>query len=182
MIESRYWRAELRTDLRWLRKNRRYARWSEKRMVLFERRLMLVAFQVRTLIDRPKVSAAIVAAKLEGRRFPKIGHKPFTVMDVADLEQHFDMASPEPARLSTRDLCNQLIHHYVLFADSKERGDFTSVVVFSDYRKNECMYEFDIGQLITFFARFCDDSTALGYSTEVSLRWNQKKQDYEFAE
>ena len=41
MIESRFWRAELRGDIAWLRRHRRFKRWSEKQQVLFERRLML---------------------------------------------------------------------------------------------------------------------------------------------
>lgn len=56
MIESHYWRAELRIDLAWLKKRRRYRRWSEKQHVLFERGLMLVAFQARSLLEPPKVN------------------------------------------------------------------------------------------------------------------------------
>ncbi|WP_218239112.1 hypothetical protein, partial [Pseudomonas sp. YY-1] len=57
MIESSYWRAELRNDLAWLCKKRKYQRWSEKQHVLFERKLMIAAFQVRSLLERPKVKA-----------------------------------------------------------------------------------------------------------------------------
>lgn len=56
MIESYYWRVELRSDLAWLQGHRKYRRWSEKQQVLFERKLMLVAFQVRSLLERPKVN------------------------------------------------------------------------------------------------------------------------------
>ena len=56
MIESTYWRQELREELAWLKKHRKYRRWSEKQLVLYERRLMLVAFQVRSLLERPKVN------------------------------------------------------------------------------------------------------------------------------
>jgi|TARA_Y100000815_G_scaffold255672_1_gene262749 hypothetical protein len=54
MIESCYWRAELRNDLVWLSKKLKYQRWSEKQHVLFEQKLMIVAFQVRSLLERPK--------------------------------------------------------------------------------------------------------------------------------
>jgi hypothetical protein len=49
VIESRYWREELKADIRWLRAKQKIKRWSEKQLVLYERKLMLVAFQIRTL-------------------------------------------------------------------------------------------------------------------------------------
>jgi|SRR5580700_9161247 hypothetical protein len=79
MIDSYYWRAELRSDLAWLRKHRVYRRWSEKQQVLFERRLMLSAFQVRSLLERPKVNDRERGTGMLALRYKKVGDRPFTV-------------------------------------------------------------------------------------------------------
>jgi hypothetical protein len=180
VIESRFWRDELRTDIRWLKKNQRYKRWSEKQLVLFERKLMLVAFQVRTLLDRPKVNAAVRSIRIEGCMYKKVGKKPYTLAGSGDLVDHFDVSSPTPIQMSPMDLCNQLIHHYVLATISEETGHFTLIAVFSDYKRHTCLYEFKVPRVIEFFSRFAEDSSA-NYGG-FSLIWNEKKQDYDSVE
>jgi hypothetical protein len=175
LIESRYWRDELKADIRWLRAKQRYKRWSEKQMVLFERKLMLVAFQVRALLERPKVNDSVRALKLDGVRYAKVGNKPFTVVGPGWLEDHFDLSSPEAVQLPVWDLCNQLIHYYVMFAVGNGRGRFSSVLVFSDYKRHTCMYEFEVGGLIDFFSAFSADVSAV---CSCRFVWNEKKQDY----
>lgn len=86
MIESYYWRAELRNDLIWLRKKRKYKRWSEKQHVLYERQLMIVAFQVRSLLERPKVNDQARGTCLPVLRYKKIGDRPFTIRVRAGLK------------------------------------------------------------------------------------------------
>jgi hypothetical protein len=175
LIESHYWRDELKADIRWLRAKQKYKRWSEKQMVLFERKLMLVAFQVRSLLERPKVNDCVKALRLDGIRYPKIGYKPFTVVGRGWLEEHFDLSSPETVQLSVSDVCNQLIHYYVMFAASNTKGRFTSVFVFSDYKRHTCMYEFEVSRLIDLFSAFSDDTSAVWSCRFV---WDEKKQDY----
>jgi hypothetical protein len=175
LIESSYWRNALKADIRWLRAKQKYKRWSEKQMVLFERRLMLVAFQVRALLERPKVNAEATALKLDGVRYPKVGRKPFTVLGSGQLEDEFDLSSPEAVQISVWDVCNQLIHYYLMSAVSKAKGRFTSIFVFSDYKRHNCMFEFEVGRLIHLFSAFSDDASAVCGCFFV---WNEKKQDY----
>jgi len=75
MIESYYWREKLREEIKWLRKNQKYKRWSEKQRVLYERKLMLVAFQIRSLLERPKVAKAYATKVLKVKRYEKLGKK-----------------------------------------------------------------------------------------------------------
>lgn len=134
MIESRYWRNALRTDIAWLRTKQRYKRWSERQVVLYERKLMLVAFQVRTLLDRPKVNGRVRTMTLGALSYPKIGQKPFTVVGGGWLHEHFDVSSPTTVQLSVKDVCNQFIHYYWM-STASERQRFTSILVFSDFRR-----------------------------------------------
>ncbi len=177
MIESRFWRDELKADIRWLKAKRRYKRWSEKQMVLYERKLMLVAFQVRTLLERPKTKFALKSAKIDVTKYKRIGSKPYTNSGSGLLHERFDLSKPVPAQLSSWDVCNQLIHHYVLFATSERKGQFTSILVFSDYKRLECMFEIEIDSLIDFFSVFSDDSSA---PDQLYSKWNEKKQDFKY--
>ena len=95
MIESRYWREELETELAWLRRHRKFRRWSEKQLVLYERRLMLAAFQVRSLLERRKVNDRARRARLQVVRYKKIDNRPFTVTGAGWPDERFDMSKPE---------------------------------------------------------------------------------------
>lgn len=174
MIESRHWREELRADIRWLRAKQKYKRWSEKQLVLYERKLMLVAFQVRTLLEHPKVNDRAKSLKLQAVKYPKVCNKPFTVVGFGWPEDHFDLSSPEAVALPVWDVCNQLIHYYWMSTTS-ERSRFTSVFVFSDYKRHTCAYEFVVSGLIDLFSAFSDDGSAVHGCRFV---WNEKKQDY----
>jgi hypothetical protein len=174
VIESRYWREELNADIRWLRAKQEYKRWSEKQLVLYERKLILVAFQARTLLERPKVNDRVKALKLQAVRYPKIGDRVFTVVGSGWPDDHFDLTSPEVVQLSILDVCNQLIHYYWM-STSSEGGRFASVLVFSDYKRHTCAYEFEVSSLIDLFSMLGDEGSAVHSCRFV---WNEKKQDY----
>ena len=174
MIESCYWRAELRNDLVWLRKKRKYKRWSEKQHVLFERKLMIVAFQVRSLLERPKVNGQARETCLPVLRYKKIGDRPFTVTGAGWPEDRFDMEHPESHTLSALEVCNQLIHYYWMQTIT-EGTTFESMLVFSDYQRHKWAYEIRIDELLKFFGIFSEESSAI---TSAAFEWNDKKQDY----
>lgn len=175
MIESYYWREELRRDLRWLVQHRAYKRWSEKQMVLFERRLILVAFQIRTLVEQNRVRSTVANRQLSCTWYRKVGAGPVTRLNSHRFERHFDLDNPEVITLKAWDLCNQLIHHYEMAALSSQRS-FSELVVFSDRAKNKGMYHIDIAELLTYLYRFGQDDSAVSKSTST---WNPKRQDYD---
>jgi len=178
MIESRFWRQELRKDIRWLRVHRRYKRWSEKQLVLYERRLMLVAFQVRSLLERPKVRWSVANAAFECTAHTRRDTPPPNRVTLGQLWFHFDLEQPNPVSLTPLQVCNQLIHHYVMFTASQGTS-FSKVSVFSDYKRDTCLYVMDVTALIELFATFAEDSSAL---TDAKIEWNAKRLDYDFVE
>ena len=178
MIESRFWRKELRADIAWLRRHRRFKRWSESQQVLFERRLMMVAFQVRVLLEHSKVDGKVGRTPMKAQFFPKVGDEPVTWMNALDFHDHFDVDNPRDVTLSIRDVCNQLIHHYVMFAFGRGLTGFELIVVFSDYHRNKGMYELKAEPLIELFARFAHESSHAHYT---GMTWNEKRRDYEFS-
>jgi len=174
MIESMYWRQELRAELVWLKKHRKYRRWSKKQVVLYERRLMLVAFQVRSLLERPKVNDRARNVKLPVFRYKKIGPNPFTHVGPGFPENSFDISNPEPSELGVLDVCNQLIHYYWMQTWS-EGTTLKGMLVFSDFMRHKWAYDFLIEDLISLLSVFANDSSAV---TELSFHWNEKRQDY----
>ena len=167
----------------WLRRNRRFRRWTEKKVVLYERRLLLVAFQIRTLLERPtKVGHRARHSRVEGRSYKRLGAHPVTHMNVMDVNENFDLDHPQIVRLPIFDLCNQLIHHYllaVLREEGKQRWD--SVWVCSDWKRNTCLYEFSVDKVLEVFALLASEASA-GYNDgSTTIRWNEKKQDYVFS-
>ena len=173
-IESRYWRTELRSDLAWLKKHRAYRRWSEKQLVLFERQLMLVAFQVRSLLERPKVNGRARSTGMSALRYKKTGDRPFTYTGSGWPHERFDMEHPEPAVLSALDVCNQLIHYYWMQTWSERRA-FSGMLVFSDFMRHKWAYEFRIEDLLQLFQSFAEDSSAVVGTESI---WSDKKQDF----
>lgn len=174
MIESTYWRKELRAELAWLKKHRRYRRWSEKQLVLYERRLMLVAFQIRSLLERPKVNDLARSASMPVVRYKKVGSKPFTFVGAGFPDDRFDMESPEKSELGVMDVCNQLIHCYWMQTWSKGTA-FNGMLVFSDFMRHKWAYELLIEDLISLFNIFANDTSAV---TELCMAWNEKRNDY----
>lgn len=174
MMESTYWRRELRGELAWLKRHRKYRRWSEKQLVLYERRLMLAAFQVRSLLERQKVNDRARNVRMPVIRYKKIGNKPFTFIGMRFPEERFDLENPDSSELGARDVCNQLIHHYWMQTWS-EGTAFKGMLVFSDYMRHKWAYELLPEDLINHFGTFANDSSAV---TELSFNWNEKKQDY----
>ncbi|MDR6411390.1 hypothetical protein [Paraburkholderia terricola] len=174
MIESYYWRVELRSDLAWLQEHRKYRRWSEKQQVLFERKLMLVAFQVRSLLERPKVNDRARNETISVVRFKKVGDRPFTATGAGWPHERFEMERPEPDFLSAPEVCNQLIHYYWMQTYIEGKA-FVSMLVFSDFKRNKWAYEIQIEDLLRLFGVFGDDSSSV---VEAEWKWSNKRQDF----
>ncbi|MFG6448875.1 hypothetical protein ACG0Z6_11580 [Roseateles sp. BYS180W] len=174
VIESRYWREQLRLEISELKRKQSYRRWTEKQLVLYERKLMLVAFQVRSLLERPKVNDTARRTAMPVIRYKKVGDRPFTYTGSDWPEDCFDMDHPEKVQLSAIDVCNQLIHYYWMQTWS-EGTKFSGMLVFSDYMRHKCAYEFRIDDLLGLFQAFSQDSSVI---IESHSRWNEKKQDY----
>lgn len=183
MIESYYWREKLREEIRWLRKNQKYKRWSEKQMVLYERKLMLVGFQIRSLLGHEKVGKAYATKELEVKRYEKVGGKSLTKLRYTNYAELFNMNEAEFDLLSAPQICNQLIHYYLMAALSEENRIFTTLLVVSDYKRHSCLFEIDIRKLIEFFELFSKEESCLGKpGTKVGWIWNEKKKDYDLIE
>lgn len=135
---------------------------------------MMVAFQVRSLLERPKVNDRARGTGMSVVRYKKIGDRPFTVIGSGWPNERFDMEHPEPSILSALEVCNQIIHYYWMQLMSEDQT-FVSMLIFSDYKRHKWAYEFRIEDVLHLFRVFGDESSAI-INTEA--QWDDKKQDY----
>ena len=135
---------------------------------------MLVAFQVRSLLERPKVNDVARGTSMQVVRYKKVGDRPFTVTGSGWPEDRFDMQKPEPSVMSAADVCNQLIHYYWMQTWSEDKA-FVGMLVFSDYMRHKWAYEFRVKDILDLFRVFADESSVIASSTS---KWSEKKQDY----
>ena len=150
-------------------------------MVLYERHLMLVAFQIRTLLERPKVGHRTRNSRVEGRVYKRLGKHPVTLMNVMDVAESFDLDHPQVVQLPIFEVCNQLVHHYLLAVLPNGAHRFEELWVFSDWKRNVCLYEFKLDRVLEVFARFTSEASAFGADGSGTIRWDDKRQDYVFS-
>lgn len=178
MIESRYWRRELAKDIAELRKLREYVRWSEKRQVLFERKVMLIAFQIRSLLERPKVSKEVAGSSIVAVRHQAIESMPLD-RAMGDIFSMYDWDAAQNKEMSVVHLCNQIIHYKYMFAQSGSAPQFDALVLVSDYKMREAIFKVPVDELILLFAKFIRDDSGLDREGFVHrLNWNKEKGEY----
>jgi hypothetical protein len=135
---------------------------------------MLVAFQVRSLLERPKVNDRARNTSMSVLRYKKVGNRPFTATGAGWPHERFDMGHPEPDVLSVLEVCNQLIHFFWMQTWSEGRT-FAGMLVFSDYKRHKWAYEFRVEDLLRLFQVFTRDSSSI---VAAHSEWDEKKQDY----
>jgi hypothetical protein len=137
---------------------------------------MLVAFQIRSLLERPKVNERCRDATIPAIRYKKIGSLPFTVIGSGWPNDRFEMSNPEPTTVPILFICNQLIHHYWMQTLTEGRA-FVSMLVFSDYERHKWAYKVEIQDLLQVFQVFAEESSAI---TDAQVVWDDKRQDFVF--
>lgn len=178
MMESRYWRAELKRDLKELDELREFLRWSEKKQVLFERKIMMIAFQIRSLLDRPKVAKKISDSCIDLVFFPATESTP---LDKAfgDIYAMYDWDDGNPMSMPVKQFCNQIIHYQFMFARSDKPKIFTEIVFVSDYKVPKCIFKVNLDDVILLFNRFSHDESGLDREGVHSrMTWDESKKKY----
>jgi hypothetical protein len=172
MMESRYWKTELLKSARTIEKKQRFERWSEKQHCLFEREIMLAMFCARCLIERDKITDAIVKKRFSIKAYPKNPVGPTTKTNRYALDVLFDFGRVALRSLTLIDLCNQIIHSYVIMPIRSGRS-FAELFVCSEFQKDRFLYVVPI-QLLT------EQLYLLGscYPKSVRMNFDTKMMDY----
>ena len=173
MIESAYWKTELSVAADEIERRCTVRRWSEKQAVLLERAIMLAIFCVRSLLERSKLSKRVVDARVRVVAHAKKVQKPVTILNRGAVEELYDIEKPLERDVALTFLCNQIIHSYIIFPARDVAGNFSHILVCSDYERNRHLYSIAIKAIVDLLRNVAADSP-----NRADLKWDVAIQDY----
>jgi hypothetical protein len=134
------------------------SQWALSRL---ERTVFTAALSVRKLADSEKLSDECLAYAVPAHRFAATGTKRPTSMNWHHFDEHFDMQTPTPCNLCTRDLCNTLIHSFQFFFAFSEERLLSGFMVSSDRKRTVCLYGFDMCEIVRWLRYVATDGIDL---------------------
>ena len=173
MIESCYWKEELKRISTLVQPVARPSRWTERRHCVIERDLMIGFFIVRRLIELHKVSPKVRAFPMEIYSSPNLGRN-VTLLNRGDLDGLYDISNERKQTKKPLYVSNQFIHAYTSFVARDESRNWESMYVFSNFDRTDCIWRVPI---ITIRALF--DLTSSDYPHTMSFTYNEQKRDYD---
>lgn len=173
MIESRYWKEELKRIATTLRRTSRPCRWSERAHCTVERDLMLGFFMVRRLIELHKVSSAtsnctlkVFSCRARGKKVHQLNH--------VQLDVVYDLGNEVPEEKRPLYLANQFVHAYTSFVIRDESRNWSDVLVVSDFDRNDCIWRVPVSEVRRLFVIAADH-----YPRSLRMKYNEKSADYD---
>lgn len=172
MIESFYWKEELRRINRQLSLRAKISRWTERAHCVVERDIMIGFFIVRRMLELHKVSSATRDMALKVFSWPsrvKNVHR----MNRHDIEEIYDQRHERAEAKKPLYMSNQFIHCYTSFVARDESRRWSDVFVVSDYDRNSCIWRVPVSEIRRLFA-----TASMDYPHSGSWQYDAKKGDY----
>ncbi len=173
MIESCFWKEELRRIAATVRRVSKPPRWSERVHCIVERDLMIGFFLLRRLIDLNKVSSAIKNRQLRIFSYTAKG-KPVTWINGHRIWELYDMENEVAETKKPLYVSNQFIHAYTSFVARDETRNWSDVILVSDFDRNDCIWRVPIPEIESLFRSASED-----YPHTVKATFNPKTGDYD---
>lgn len=173
MIESRFWKEELRRIAATVRRVSKPPRRSERAHCIVERDLMIGFFLLRRLIELNKVSSAIKNRQLCIFSYKAKG-KPVTWINAHKLWELYDMKNEVAEVKRPLYVSNQFIHAYTSFVARDETRNWSDVILVSDFDRNDCIWRVPIPEIESLFRCACKD-----YPRTLNATFNPKTGDYD---
>jgi len=172
MIESVYWKEDLLEHARRLKPIAKPPRWSERRVVKFEKELIISFFCVRKLIETDKVSnksrpyrAHVFCYAPKGKKITKINQW--------DIDDIYDLQNEKAVQKSILFLTNQLIHSCTLYAYREPDRNWGGVYACSDFERDKTIYRIPVQEIIKILKLVGTD-----YPSSVAMTWADEAGDY----
>jgi hypothetical protein len=172
MIESHYWKQDLRDHAKRLRPVDTPPRWSERAVVNFEKELMVSFFMVRALLERDKLSSKVKGHKVKVFRYPWSG-KRVTKSNFHSVDNLYALDAPEEAELTVNFLSNQFIHSRALYAMRDGTRNWASVLLCSDHERAKAIYLVQVQEIQRIFHLVATDNVH-----QMSMTYDEKLGDY----
>ena len=171
MIESKYWKEDLITFSKYLKKKTHFTRWSEKSQVNFEKQVVLHFFLIRKLIETNKITTALANKKYDVVKYRKT-NRSINSLNAYNLEKQFEIENEIIDSKNITFLTNQLIHSMTLFG-LRNGKKWDSVVMTSDYEKNKWLYEIKVSTIVSIMDEFGNN-----YPYKMDAVFDENKNDY----
>jgi hypothetical protein len=173
MIESCYWKEELRRISKLVRPVTKPRRWTERAHCIVERDLMIGFFIIRRMIELHKVSPKTKNFNMEVYSFRNRGKK-VTILNRGDLDTLYDLDNERREIKQPFYMSNQFIHAYLSFISRNEKRNWDSVFIVSDFDRNDCIWRVPIECIRDLF-----DVASRDYVHSGSYTYNERKGDYD---
>jgi len=172
MIESCYWKEELKRIAKSIRRTERPARWSERALCIVERDLMLGFFMVRRLIELHKVSTLTRNFQMRVFSCPTRG-KHVTRLNHHRIDELYNLDNEERQTKKPLYLSNQFIHAYTSFVMRDESRNWSDVYIVSDFDRNDCIWRIPVAEVHRLFTIAAQD-----YPHSIQEVFNEEQGDY----
>lgn len=172
MIESKYWKEELERIAKTLQNIPNPKRWSERAVCVVERDLMIGFFIIRRLAELNKTSDKIKGTKLNVKRY-KRKNSTINSLNQWSINTHYDLETGTHDLKSPKYIANQFIHSTISFVSRSENRNWHSVVIVSDYDRNEHLWEVPVSEIRNLFVTISRD-----YPKSIQYVFDAELNDY----
>ncbi|MCG3180120.1 MAG: hypothetical protein BIFFINMI_02475 [Phycisphaerae bacterium] len=173
MIESCYWKDELRRIANSLRRVSNPSRWSERAHCIIERDIMIGFFVLRRLIELNKVSSLTRNSHLRIFSYVTTG-KSVTRLNNHRLDELYDLEHERASEKKPFYIANQFVHAFTSFVARDNTRNWSDVFVVSDFDRNDCIWRVPVAEIRRVFQLAAGD-----YPHSVQMVWNSKTTDYD---
>lgn len=147
--ESHYWRKIIKKEAVYLKKKLKLSHKDiedniDEHFSYVEIKIMTLAYIARKLADSHKLPDNTLQRKVELIIHPVTGK----LKSFFDFEGEYDLVVEKNTELKIRDICNQIIHSYVLQAVGNRTKAFKYFWFVSDTNKNKGLYKIEIDRFI----------------------------------
>lgn len=171
MIESYYWREDIARFAKAFRPVKRPPRFSERRIVVFEKDVTIALFMVRRLMEAGRFSARmrdhraqLFRCTFHGRTH-RLRHR-----DIAEL---YDLDAETAVAKSVAFVTNQFIHADMTFAYREEDRNWGGLYTTSDFEKKKWLYRVPLSEI-----RAILDLAVTDWPKSVAFRFDPNSEDW----
>lgn len=171
--ESFYWRTILKRDLTYLLKKTGMSHDEveadlDRHFSFVEIKIMSAAYVIRKLADSNKLPDNALKKNLKVKSYPtQADYQPRAYVDIF---KEYNLDKAEYKKISLRELCNQIIHSYVLQAVGDSKKAFTAFWVVSDRDYKSGLLEVSIKSFVELGREVADK-----HVTKVEARFDEAK-------
>jgi hypothetical protein len=167
MIESYYWKEELKRIAHLIRPVANPRRWTERSHCIVERDIMIGFFIVRRMIEMHKLTSKTKDFCMEVYASPRRGKK-VTFMNHHRLDELYEMDKERKKTKKPFYMSNQFIHAYTSFVARDETRNWNCV------ERNNCIWRVPIAGIRDLFILASED-----YLSSMTSTFNTETGDYD---